>query len=146
MNPQPFVIFPKDYPQPLQVVGEQVSVLASGAETHGYEVFVQEGAEGSGPPPHHHPWDETFYVLRGQIEFGMADQQVTGVPGTLVHVPAGTTHWFRFATGGGNMITLTSRLGASKLFADIDREISPAQPDKQKLLAIAARHGLTVAV
>ena len=37
-------------------------MLASGAQTGGYEIFLQVGPEGSGPPPHNHPWDESFYV------------------------------------------------------------------------------------
>ena len=50
MKPQPFIVVPEDYPKPLDVVGEQVTVLASGAATQGYEIFLQRGPEGSGPP------------------------------------------------------------------------------------------------
>jgi hypothetical protein len=32
----------------------------------------------------------------------------------LVHLPAGTTHSFRFGKGGGEMVSMTSRLGASQ--------------------------------
>ena len=55
-------------------------------------------------------------------------------------------HWFRFGEGGCEMLSMTSRLGASQLFADLDREISPGQPDLEKLVEIGTRHGLTVAV
>ncbi len=48
--------------------------------------------------------------------------------GTFVHVPAGTTHWFRFGAGGGEMVSLTSGAGAAKMFADVDREIAPVKP------------------
>ncbi len=146
MNPEPFVVDPKDYPRPLNVVGEQITVLASGAATGGYEIFLQEGPEGSGPPPHNHPWDESFYVTRGEIEFGLGTLNRVAIAGTLVHVPAGTTHWFRFAKGGGQMISMTGSLGASRMFADIDHEIAPGRPDLQQLTKLAARHGLTVAM
>jgi hypothetical protein len=43
------------------------------------------------------------------------------------------------------MVSMTSRLGASRLFADIDREIAPDKPDVETLIAIALRHGLTLA-
>jgi hypothetical protein len=33
--------------------------------------LLQEGPEASGPPPHSHPWDESFYVVKGKIEFGI---------------------------------------------------------------------------
>ena len=29
---------------------EKITVLASHAATHGYEIFLQQGVEGSGPP------------------------------------------------------------------------------------------------
>ncbi len=143
---QPFVVYPDEAFRPLKVVGEGITVLASGAQTGGYEIFRQAGPEGSGPPPHSHPWDESFYVIEGEIAFGVDDQEMKAVPGTLVHLPAGSVHWFRFGPGGGVMISMTSREGASRLFADIDREISPENPDLAKLVEVGQRHGLTVSV
>jgi quercetin dioxygenase-like cupin family protein len=146
MNPQPFVVAPKNYPAPLNVVGEHITVLASGEATGGYEIFLQQGPEGSGPPPHSHPWDESFYVTKGELEFGVGSETKSAPTGTLVHLPAGTTHWFRFGKGGGQMVSMTSRLGASRLFADMAREMSPDRPDLEKLAGIGTRHGVTVAV
>jgi quercetin dioxygenase-like cupin family protein len=130
----------------MQVVGERITVLASGEETGSYEVFLQAGPEDSGPPPHSHPWDESFYILRGAVRFGIGETTQTVRPGALVHLPAGTVHWFRFAEGGGEMVSMTSKLAASRMFADIDREIAPANPDLAALVAVGARHGLQVAV
>ena len=78
------------------------------------------------------------------MAFGMDKSDMIAVPGMLVHLPAGTTHWFRFGKGGCEMVSMTSREGASRLFADIDREISPEKPDLEKLVEIARRHGLVV--
>ena len=63
MKGQPFVVPPKDYPQPLHVVGEQVTVLASGGATQGYEISLPEGPEGSGPPPHASPTKAQPFVV-----------------------------------------------------------------------------------
>src|SRR5215472_18568793 len=60
--PKAFVVTPDRHSHSLNVVGEKVTVLASGAQTGGYEIFLQVGPEGSGPPPHNHPWDKSFYV------------------------------------------------------------------------------------
>jgi quercetin dioxygenase-like cupin family protein len=135
------IIIQNTAPRALNVVGEQVKVLASGDQTGSYEVFHQAGPEGSGPPPHNHPWDEAFYVVGGEIAFGVGDREAVGRPGTFVHVPAGATHWFRFGAGGGEMVSLTSRAGAAKMFSEFDREIAPDKPDFAKLAEIAARHG-----
>jgi len=143
MDKKPIVVTPETYPRALNIVGERCTVLASGAATGSYEIFLQQGPEGSGPPPHHHPWDEAFYVTAGTIEFGIGAETMTAPAGTLVHLPAGTTHWFRFAKGGGQMVSMTSRAGAAAMFTEFDREIPPDRPDLEKLAAIGARHGLT---
>ena len=100
MAAQPFVVSPQERRQSLSVVGEHITVLASAAQTGSYEIFFQAGAEGSGPPPHSHPWDEAFYVLRGEVAFGIGDRESLAVAGTLVQVPGGTTHRFRRVRSG----------------------------------------------
>jgi quercetin dioxygenase-like cupin family protein len=143
---KPFAVLPENRPRALNVVGEQLTILASKDATQGYEIFLQDGPQGSGPPPHSHQWDESFYVIRGEIEFGMDEVVMTGGPGTLVHVPGGTVHWFRFGTGGGQMISMTSAGSqASSLFTDIDAEIPAGPPDLEKLRDVANRNGLQVA-
>ena len=144
MASTPFTVAPENYAPTLNIVGEHVTVLASGQATEGYEIFLQRGPEGSGPPPHHHPWDESFYVVKGEIDFGIGADAKTASPGTLVHLPAGTVHWFRFGRGGGEMISITSRLGASRMFTEMAREIAPVNPDLEKLAEVCGRHGLKV--
>ena len=146
MAAKPFIVALKDYAPALNIVGEHITVLASGEATEGYEIFLQRGPEGTGPPPHSHPWDESFFVIKGQLDFGIGAESMTGSPGTLVHLPAGTMHWFRYRRGGGEMVSMTSRLGASKLFSDLAREVAPVNPDLGKLAAVGARHGLKVVV
>jgi quercetin dioxygenase-like cupin family protein len=143
----PLVVSPVQTPAPLNIVGEEITVLASVEQTGSYEIFRQDGPEGSGPPPHSHPWDEAFYVIEGQIHFGIGDDQdLNARPGTLVHIPGGTMHWFRFGSGGGRMISITSGAGASAFFTQVAAEISPTEPDLGALIGIATAHGLNVPV
>ena len=142
MSIRPFVVFPENRPPTLNVVGEQITVLASKEATHGYEVFLQEGPEGSGPVPHSHPWDESFYVVRGDIEFAIEEKPMTATPGTLVHLPAGTAHWFRFGKGGGQMVSMTGQgSAASSMFTDID---SVGSQDVEMLRNACERNGLRI--
>jgi quercetin dioxygenase-like cupin family protein len=143
--PTPFTVA-RQHEQRLNVVGEQITVLASGAATGSYEIFRQVGPEGSGPPLHTHPWDESFYVIAGEITFNIDDREGIAGPGTLVHLPAGTTHGFRFGNGGGEMLSITSREGASHLFVELDREVSTEHPDLAKLIEVSVRHGLEIVV
>jgi hypothetical protein len=87
-----------------------------------------------------------FFVIKGQIDFGFAAESTTASAGTLVHLPAGTVHWFRFGKGGGEMLSMTSRLGASKLFTDLAREAEAVNPDVGKLAEVGARHEVQFSV
>ena len=143
---KPLIVSVDQSPQ-LKMVGEELTILASGAETGSYEIFRQAGPEGSGPPPHRHDWDEAFYVIAGEVMFGVDDQQdLIARAGTLVHVPGGSMHWFRFGEGGGEMISMTSREGASAFFTEVDREVSPVDPDLGALVGIAAAHEIEIPV
>jgi len=58
MSIHPFILRP-DQPEPaLNVVGSQVTVLASNAATQSYGITLQQGEEGAGPPLHSHDWGE----------------------------------------------------------------------------------------
>src|SRR5262249_1573775 len=59
--------------------------------------------------------------------------------------PAGPVPGFRSGAGGGEMVSMTSRLGASRMFTDLAREVAPVNPDLGRLAEVGARHGLKVA-
>ena len=144
---KPLIVAPADAPSPLKVVGEEITVLAPAASTGSYEIFRQAGPEGSGPPPHSHPWDEAFYVIEGSVVFGVDTQQdVVAVPGTLVHIPGGSVHWFRFGSTGGVMVSMTSSAGAADFFTHVARDVAPVDPDIEALIGIAAAHNLNITV
>ena len=144
MERSPIIVRPEDRPSPLAVGTELVTVLAGADRSGSYEIFLQVGPEDSGAPPHHHPWDEAFYVLRGEVAFGAGELEATATQGTLVHVPAGTTHWFRLGEGGAEMLSVTSRVGAADFFADVAQSFATNGPDFDALVRIARSHDTTV--
>jgi len=84
-------------------------------------------------------------VIAGQVTFGVeGHDDRTAPPGTLVHIPGGSTRWLRFGPGGGEMISMTSRAGAAAFFTEIDCEVAPAEPDFGIVLRVATSHGLTL--
>lgn len=144
MGTDPIVVTPADRPKALDLVGEDMTVLASSAQTGSYEIFLQVGREGSGPPPHHHPWDEAFYVLRGEVVFAANGEETKASPGTLVHVPGGVTHSFKVGDGGAEMLSITSKAGASGFFTAISRDSDGNVPAFEDVIRIAATHGSTI--
>ncbi len=135
----------EDAGEPLNVIGTKISILASAKQTGGQEYTIQRGAEGTGPPPHSHPWDEAFYVLEGSVDFGLGEEVVTAGPGTLVHVPGGTTHAFSFGPGGGKILEMTSKESrAATLFAGLEREVPPGPPDIGIVRKVFGENGVSL--
>jgi quercetin dioxygenase-like cupin family protein len=143
MSAGPMILRQDQQEHPLNVVGMQITILASNAATGSYGLTLQEGAEGTGPPPHRHPWDEAFYVLAGEVRFDCAGASNVCAAGTLVHVPRGTVHAFTFGKGGGRMLEVAGDgAQAAPFFAAIDGEMPPGPPDVPTLLRLAERHGV----
>ncbi len=142
--PRPLIVPENKRNKPLDVGGFSITVLASEADTGDYEVFHLAGPEGKGPGPHFHPWDESFFVINGELHCGVDDVETVALAGTLVHVPAGSTHWFRFGKGGATLIGITSRGNASKMFTDFAQGVSWDNPDREKLIELAAKYGQTI--
>ncbi len=142
-----FVITPADRQAPLKVAGTKVFVLAPGNMATDQRVTLQTGSEGTGPPPHSHDWDESFYVCGGEIIFNCGGETTTCVTGTFVHVPAGTVHSFSYGPNGGEMIEITGGTSnAIEMFAAMDREVSSGPPDREKAIRVLEEHGVRVHV
>ena len=144
MTAQPFVVTPRDV-APIDVLGVRITVLAANTATQGYEITLQEGDEGAGPPPHSHDWDESFYVLRGAVEIVCAGKRAELGAGALVHVPRGTVHGYRFGRGGGAMLEISGQGGhASRMFTNVGKEFPCAAADP-RLLALLRENGVRIA-
>jgi quercetin dioxygenase-like cupin family protein len=143
--PKPFVVLPENRSRALDVVGDKITVLASKGDTHGYELFFIEGAKGTGPPPHSHDWDESFFVLKGNIQFGFQGREMLATPGTLVHLPADTEHWFKFESDEGQLLSVTGLgSGAAAFFTQVDADVADGS-DIDGLAAVAEKHRLNIA-
>ncbi len=146
MGNEPFVVTPEAYDRALNVVGTKVTVLASNEATGGYGITFQQGHEGTGPPPHSHGWDEAFFVIKGSVEFSYGEKTMVAAPGTLVHLPAGTVHGFRYGAGGGEMLEITGQGSlAANMFTAVDQEIPPGPPDIPKIVEVLKKNGVTLA-
>ena len=68
---------------------------------------MQEGAHlalvelsGRGQPPlHRHDFDETFYILEGEITFQLGEERLTRRAGELAFAPRGVPHTYANLSG-----------------------------------------------
>jgi quercetin dioxygenase-like cupin family protein len=132
-----------------------VSRLLGGAQTRGKLSLVElRGLPGSGPGPHVDPWQESFYVLEGELTFrveedGMA-RSIVAAPGDAVSIAPGVAHGFSVTSEEpARYLIAGTAAGIDTFFADagepIDAPELPDEPpavDRDRLLAAFARHGL----
>jgi quercetin dioxygenase-like cupin family protein len=128
------------------VLGETINVLASAADTGSYEVFLESVPLEGGPPPHFHPWDESFYLVSGELDYVIDGTPGVAKAGAFVHLPAGTVHSYTSKADPSVMIAVTSRAGASALFADLDAASAEAPPTIERVVEVANAHQVTAIV
>jgi quercetin dioxygenase-like cupin family protein len=57
-------------------------------------VFLSHNTPGTGPPLHKHPYEETFFVIEGDVMFTVDGDEIEARDGDIVVVPADTPHKF----------------------------------------------------
>jgi len=81
-------------------------------ERHGdvdISVFLFEGAPGSGPGPHRHPYDEVKFVRAGRGLWTVEGETFEAGAGDILVIKAGEVHAFR-AIGDGPLVQLDVHL------------------------------------
>ena len=93
-------IMSKGQGQPLWHLGALLNFKVLGSETEG-RFWALEGLadRNMAVPLHVHSHeDEFWYILEGEIRFTIADETVTGSPGTFAYIPKGVPHTFQIMT------------------------------------------------
>lgn len=130
VSTKPFIVGPDQRPPTLNVMGAKITPLAPTEAMSDLQITYQTGAQGIGPPPHRHDWDETFFIMKGDVLFSCDGETSHCKAGTLVHVPAGTIHAFSFGAGGGEILEITGKGShAIQMFTGISQQTPPGPPD-----------------
>lgn len=131
-------------PAPFNVVGEAITVLAGGDLSKPFEMHLQEGVQGGGPPLHFHPWDEAFFVVEGQVEVTVEGQSSTVSAGGYVHIPGGSIHAYKNISSSAKMIGVVSDPRGGQFFAAMHGFKVPE--DLPRIFEVAERYGVTFLV
>ena len=78
-----------------------INVVLRGGQS-GVQIAVMDNVVGAGfpgPSLHHHDFDETFYVLEGELTFQLEDELFTRKGGELAFTPRGVPHAFANLSG-----------------------------------------------
>ncbi|MEM7543520.1 MAG: cupin domain-containing protein [Pseudomonadota bacterium] len=129
-------------PNPINVVGEGITILNANDQNKPFEVHVQNGLQGGGPPNHSHPWDEAFYVLEGEVEVSIEDQVHVLSTGGFIQIPANTVHAYKNLSATATILGIVSDCRGGRFFAAMDKSVKTLPDDLDKLLAIGEAHGV----
>jgi quercetin dioxygenase-like cupin family protein len=132
----------------VSIVGNNYTILVSGAQTAGHYCLIDMLVpDGGGPPPHRHDFEEMFTLLEGELEFTFRGKTHTFRAGSTVNIPANAPHVFKNKSGKTvHMLCMCTPAGQEELFLavgfPIDSRTSPPpkptpeeQAEKGKLLA-----------
>ena len=146
MNP-PVSIVRQGDGETLNVLGVAVRFLCRAEDTHrAWSLMENVIPLNAGPPPHHHPWDEAYFVMSGEVEFQIGERSERACAGDFVYAPAGTVHAFHgVSPAPAHMLIFDAPAHAEAFFKEVHREVTETPRDLPKLPEIGARHGLCFA-
>ena len=101
-------------------------VLLRSEESDGH-VAVVELSGGGRPPLHRHDFDETFYVLEGELMFQLGDDRFTRRAGELAFAPGGVPHTYANVSGApARALLVITPAGFERYFDRIAARIAAA--------------------
>jgi len=129
---------------PLQVLGSEIRFLCEGERTnHVWSLMECAVPRDVGPPPHHHAWDEAYYVIEGQVKFTLEGRELVLGPGEFMHIPGGVVHGFSGVSDTtARLLIFDAPAHAEGFFVETAREVQAMPRDLPKVPVIGERHGI----
>jgi quercetin dioxygenase-like cupin family protein len=103
-------------------------VLLRSEQTGGH-VAVVELTGGGRPPLHRHDFDETFYVLEGELTFRVGDDRFTRRATELAFAPRGVPHTYANLSGApARMLLVITPAGFERYFDHLASRVIGSEP------------------
>jgi quercetin dioxygenase-like cupin family protein len=102
------------------------------SEQSGEHIAVMDNVVGAGfpgPPLHRHDFDETFYVLDGELTFQLEDEVFTRTRGELAFAPRNVAHTFANLSGASaRTLIICTPAGFERYFDRMAAELAGVEP------------------
>lgn len=137
----------------LSVAGSAYRIMLSGDQASGKLAVIEMNIPpGSGPVPHEHPaFQESFYVLEGEVEMRTKTQVFTAGKGAMVTIPEdGPVHCFKNRSDTtARLLCMVAPSGLDDFFKEVGKPFVlgelPAGPltdeEKETIKATAIKYG-----
>lgn len=95
-------------------------ILADATQTDGsFTMMEQICPKNSGPPPHTHAQQESFYVLDGQMTVLVGGKTLVAKQGSFLNVPPNMVHSFRVDTDTARILNMYVPAGFERLITEL---------------------------
>jgi quercetin dioxygenase-like cupin family protein len=132
-----------------------VRFLVTGDDANGsiavFELTVPAAQRLMGPAHSHDHYEETIYGVEGVLTWTVHGQPIDVGPGQALCIPRGAVH--RFDNNGAQdaralCVITPAEIGPQyfREVADVMRAAAGGPPDREKMMDIMRRHGLTPAI
>ena len=122
------------------------------SEQSGGQIAVMDNVVSAGfpgPPLHHHDFDETFYVLEGELTFQLRDELFTRKRGELAFAPRNVPHTFANLSGAdARTLIVCTPAGFERYFdriaaqeAGVDPPPEASKPIPETIIVVGPRIG-----
>jgi quercetin dioxygenase-like cupin family protein len=115
----------------------------AGEDTSGlYAMFEVTDTFGGSVPVHSHPWEETFYILEGEIEIQVGNQREILGAGAMSHIPANAVHAFKITSDIARALLIVAPASAADFYREAGTKITSMPPDPIMFSEICSKYGL----
>jgi len=125
-NKQPIKVGPEDG-MTISVVGDTYRILISGPQTGGaFACIDMIVPPGGGPGPHAHPdFEESFYVVEGEVEVNSESGRYIATKGSFISIPkGGVVHGFKNKSEtNAHLLCTVVPAGLEDFFAEIGQPV-----------------------
>ena len=138
----------------LWVAEELMTFVISGEDTGGKYALTDSTVppQGEAPAHIHHREDEAFWVLEGDLEVLVGEDEIGASAGSFVHLPRGVIHSYKnVGATPARFLTLMVPAGLERFFEEVGKPgTDPSTPppfgeeDVERLLAIAPNYGVEI--
>ncbi|MAG34882.1 MAG: cupin domain-containing protein [Dehalococcoidia bacterium] len=150
-RPKAVVLGPQDG-KTIAVLGNTVTPKVVSADTAGawslLEVTYAPVGGFPGPPLHRHDgYDETFYILDGDVTFRLGERTLTQSAGACVFIPRGQPHTFaNHAEQPARFLLLLTPAGFEQYFEELAALVGQAEemPSQEQVAALVEKYGFEV--
>lgn len=151
-EPKKIIITPPSEGQKLMIAGGEYRILVSGKQTDGaFAVIEMSVPPGAGPDPHSHPnFEESFYVLEGELYFKSESGEYTAKPNSFINIPkGGMIHGFKnLSNNNAKLLCTVIPAGLDEFFYEVSNLMEEARKNsyqpveiKQNIDFISEKYG-----